>query len=401
MIASLLLATMLAQTDVRDLFEKMRSERIEERDDASRALLDLDAPPVAEIEKAAASERDAEVRGRLKGALEEIGRRERVAAVRPRTRPLTLEFHNEPFDEAVRKSLGPFGLTSVEWSEEVGRRRVTLHLKGATFWQAVEALGRAASAYGSRGASRWHFQDRAPAMDSVGGFDVSEALIFAEQNGREKHGDGPWKNDIVVQVLLPPGFSPSSAQVEDGLLLDDQGHAIEADRTPGGTTNRVPGGVGKIRAMEFAVLPENLKAARSLQVKGTLLLRYPHDLERHEFALQGLKTPLSVKFQGSSLTIASIQIDPDRQCQLNFVGRAESARLLVFSTLEDERGKWLSDLDHTNLESGSSVSGNCSASIPPGAAPARFVLNRILGEDEVRIPFHLKNVPPPPHPPKG
>src|SRR5579862_5098662 len=116
---------------VRELVEKLRSDQIEERDQASRRLHELGKNALPELEKAARSD-DAEIRGRITSVMEEIARQERVQALRPLSPRLTVDLKEVRFSEAVRDVLGPFGVTEFAWAADLEKRPVSLRLEKAT-----------------------------------------------------------------------------------------------------------------------------------------------------------------------------------------------------------------------------------------------------------------------------
>lgn len=130
------------QEDVNRWIERLGSDSIEERGEASRQLERLGPPAVAPIERALAEARDPEVRARLALISRNIRTRSELARVFGEVRRVTIESQGRPLADVVRELGTALGET-VELEGFDGKEPVTLQLRNATLWQALDELARA------------------------------------------------------------------------------------------------------------------------------------------------------------------------------------------------------------------------------------------------------------------
>lgn len=130
------------QEDASRWIERLGSDSIEERAEASERLERLGPSAIEPIERALAEARDPEVRVRLTQLSRNIRKRAEFARVFGEVRRVTIDSQGLPLADVIRdlgKALGEtIGLEGFD-----GKETVTLQLRNATLWQALDELARA------------------------------------------------------------------------------------------------------------------------------------------------------------------------------------------------------------------------------------------------------------------
>jgi hypothetical protein len=398
-----LLALTTSQADA--WIDRLRSDKVEEREEAGRRLLELEAAAIPALEKAAAAG-DAEIRGRANDLLAEIARRGRVRSFRPPSIRLTLKVEDEPFYTAARKVFEPFGLTRFNLQDDLKDRRVTLALESATLWEAYESFCRAGGAriptrifHRSVPIGRLDFQDEADDRSPVFRADSGDVRIVAELDRARKAEGGTATNWIFLHGWHPPGHWANPIGVEGLRLTDELGRVIACSSSTG-TTERAEGLLTRSGIFNTRIPSESLRQAASLQLRGTLVLSYPQDVDRTEIALAGLDLPRTLRFGESRFKITQARYN-GAEWSFAFDVSCGPNGLTLLTQLEDREGRWITDALHDRTGPRSVGGGSYNRRVPEGRVPARLVVCRILGEDQVRIPFAFSGLPVPPLTPEG
>ncbi|MCZ7647903.1 MAG: hypothetical protein M5U26_22035 [Planctomycetota bacterium] len=132
-----------AAPDVPKLVEALKSDDPDERDKAYRTLAEAGEPVRADLEKAlAGAENNPDLASRLRNLLKNIGQREMLAGFdAPKT--IDLELAEGTLGEAMAKLKAAFGW-DVKCNEAAAAKKLSVTLKGARFFEALEALRKAA-----------------------------------------------------------------------------------------------------------------------------------------------------------------------------------------------------------------------------------------------------------------
>lgn len=367
------------------LVERLKSPDLEVREAAAQELLKLDRPKLEKLKDHA----DAEVRARAKGAIDELDRRARVRAVRPEPVRLTLDLKDEPVESAVRQVFEPFGIEAK--TTRFKDVRVTLSLKNATLWQAFDAFCAAAETRTHvsyfEGYRRWTFEPdernvRPPAVHDAGDIRVALTPGPLVPDRTEHRG---WR----VTALLPHGTLPIGARLEKVRAFDasDREAACKTGLGPGGVLPsfcRRPGRVSSIWV-------EDLVAPDAARLEGTLLLVFAHDVERLEFAL---KDGVTKTLGETKVTLEDVIVEEGRlDANLEFEGASGQDERFV-AWIEDSEGRRLGDASFVLVPRGAKWNESESACIEfdAKARAAKLVVARLIGADEVRVPFAIKEM---------
>lgn len=125
--------------EVGKLIEKLSSESVEERADATRGLLDLGDRALSDLEQGAEA-RDAEARARIRAIIVEIQLRKRAKLALREPRLVSLNLASTTAEEAARTLLQPFGLEprlDVRGAD-LGNSAASIEVKEAPLWDAFD-----------------------------------------------------------------------------------------------------------------------------------------------------------------------------------------------------------------------------------------------------------------------
>jgi hypothetical protein len=385
----LFLALLLQQVDpsreAADWIRLLGSESPEDRDQAALRLKTLGTAAKPALEAASRSG-DADVRARARGLLEDIARAERVKALHPSGRRVTLELRDVSVGEAVVKTLHPFGMTGVKVESQGKGRLIALSLRDVALWEAVDGLEKAA---GIRvDLSSGELSDRPePEVLPSGTGDVR---IGTSGSWGSHSGPGGSESVLHVTAWLPPGAWACSAELEEVELTAEGGGKIPSRLMPELEGERRRGLPTRMEVGGIAVRPENLKGFKKASVRGTLRLGFPRDLERIERPI--LPLPSEVALLGGTVKLASLARTPDEGWKLELESSGGSEPFSVLLSVEDAAGAWLGDLATLRPKPGTSSSrvGWWEPSVE--GKPARWVILRSVGEVSVKVPFALSPI---------
>jgi hypothetical protein len=141
---------------------------------------------------------------------------------------------------------------------------------------------------------------------------------------------------------------------------------------------------------------KDLGAIKSLSIEGKIVLTYPHDLERFVFDVRDATKPVETVIDGVRIIFAQSVSAEGRSYEVNLATeeREDERRFIIW--LEDEEGRWLTDLvdADTPVSSKSSASAAFDLDIS-GTAPAKLGVARCIGVDTVEVPFVVRGIPVP------
>jgi hypothetical protein len=370
--------------EIAGLIRLLGSEAPEEREQAVVRLKELGSPAIPALE-AVSKSTDADLRGRAQGILDHIARAQRVRALCPSGRRITVEFREVPLAEAIRKVLNPFGMTETVVDEALAEKVVSLSLERSTFWEALECLEKTADIRIDPGSGRiqpagWGV----PARSGSG-----DVRVAWNSWGNYSSGGGPSENSLHLKTWLPPGAWACSGSLEDLELIGDNGKKVDFKFVHGldGVRNHgLPSGIG---TGFLAIAPKAVKGLKSLTVRGTVALGFPRDVERHEILMD--RAPASVAILGGQVTVERFSKNDRGDWDVGLAGSGGREPFTVLLSIEDSSGDWLGDLCTMELRPNRSNSHGCFPSLRKGT-PGRCVVTRAIGEVAMRIPFTVSSI---------
>ena len=385
------MALLVPCQEVDVLIERLRSDDFTTREEAEAALIGRGLSAVPALKKHD-KDPELEVRLRVCRAIEEIGRRERVRGVRPGPVRLTLQLAQVPLSEALKKTFEPFGVKADVWPRELERRTVSLELKQASLWKALDAFCAAGgvhlkSEYTMHNLG-WGFRD-GPPEKPIRWIEVGE--------GRLSAGTEIFNKEIQLRLrgLLPHGSMPAAVNFENVEVVDERGRRVPFDTTPTDATAwRCAAGPTSFESWKWTVAREGLKDVGTLCIRGAVVIKYPHDLERVEYSIRELKGPIDVSLGGVTLTLKSVTAsggDWGHETE-GMRWRPGTPEQSFRDWFEDAEGRLYGECCAFGAGGKYSPGGSKCLRGKESVLPSKFVLARLIGEDAVRIPFELKNI---------
>ena len=390
--APLLLFLIFLQ-DVDAIVKRLRSDDAKTREAATAELIALGTPALPELRKFQ-GDPDVEVQTRVRVAITEIERRERVRVVWPVRSGLTLELRDEPIEEAMVKAFKPFGVRASLYRKS--DRTISFRLEDATLWKAFDAFSSAGGVRlfdGHAHATDWFFVEAESFRPRYRVFDRDNLRIVAQAGGSVLSNPSTTDVGFSLTVLLLPGTRPRDCSVENLVITAERKRKLkmvsdqEAERVWLNQA-RKPGAVTRWSLARGKITRSELGGAQSFQVGGRLVLTVPHDLRTVAF---DLGEPMD-----SGKTLNGMRVTLKRSTALvrweiidRTADRRREGRTYWVWTL-DEKGRWMHDVGSFHLAgAGSKALGKFRDS------PSRLVVGEVIGRDRVEIPFVIKDIPVP------
>lgn len=294
-----LLCCLPSQDAVDDLVQKLRSDRIEERDAAARKLAERGAearPALEELKK----DSDRELSARAGAILAELDNRERVRKFLLPAKRATLTVASMTLEDAAAAAFVPFGVTArvrERLGLDLGITAVSFELKDAGFWGAVDRLCESArvmhTAMGIAGPQTIElaFQGHPwpVAWDTLGDVRIFGMIL----GGRNPDSLAPrfW-------IACPPWAVPKSARIEQLKIAGWPGDGVLGPQT--GPADPIPRAAGRLTVAPMTadlepVARQVLQDTPSVEAAGVLRL-VPGDEKAPEailvpFRIRGIPMP--------------------------------------------------------------------------------------------------------------
>lgn len=378
----LLLSCLLLQSElpreIEDLVRRLNADGLEEREQATSRLKEIGTPAIPALEVAAKSG-EAEARGRARLILDHLARLDRVKALRPASRKLTVDLKDAPLADAVRQVLHPFGLTGATFEEELAKRRVTLTLKDASLWSAVDQLEEAAGL-------RWDYSSsRLTSVSTPRGVRCGSGTVRIAADGW-----GGWSSGGVSRKLLllrawtPPGSWACDADVSDLEVTDEAGKPVAHQWHPELEGRREEGRPSELEFGRPTFDEKDLKGKKSLRLRGTLCLAFPRDIDRRVMA--GI--PGKVTVPAGTIEIDRLTRRGKGEWSYGIGGSSTGGRIVALVSIEDEKGRWLGDLGTIAVSRGSSLGTGSSVDLLEGN-PAKGIVTLADGVEFLRETIDL------------
>jgi hypothetical protein len=380
---TLLLALALLQ-DPEALIDKLISGELAERDEAVSELVELGPKALPALRKHA-NHKDAEVKARVLQAIGDIERRERLKSVRPAPVRATVAIKDEPLDKAVEKVMAAYGLKGDATDSGADTKKVSLELKNAPLWAAIEALRRDAGvATGTlvtrlvRTPLRFTSSDaEAPAVFA----DLGDAgLVVTASKSRKLM-------TVSIRVMMPPGSRPLSSTADD-VVIGAGGKKLTLTRNDfmADEITRRPGCMTAGTVFMGTVPLDEVGDAGELEIEGTLATAWARDVERVDVDIDARET-VTKTLGDVEVKVTSITETKGRW-KVEYQARPlrEGVEADLSWWLEDNDGAWLGDGTPDYL-------GNATVmTARPAGTPARVVVARMIGRDSVRTPFKFASL---------
>jgi len=384
--------------DAESAIQGLRSNDPGARDEAETDLIERGKTVLAKL-RSQLEDRDPDFRIRIKRIINVISRRDRILLFRPVPRRVNLNLKDVPLIEASRQVFGAFGVRTMIDEGPRDNRRISLRVKDSNLWKVYDAFCRSANiealSYWYPFSWGWLFSDKAAKTKSRTA-DVNNVRIVAVprtyRSGTDK-GMSLW-----LMALLTPGNLPLSARLEDGVLLDDQGRKLKYTanklRLISGGVERVTGGITVAKARTGDISRADLAGAKSLTLKGKLVLVYPHDVEITRVDLPKAGKSIEIPIGNGKITVWGFEQDP-REIKLQVKGiRPRVDETIVSLWLEDQKGKRLWDLGAPRpIQNVNGYYGIWMGK--KTGSGTTLVIARVLSKDEVTLPFVIEDIPVP------
>jgi len=368
---------------IQEAVQKLRSSAIEEREEASRWLVAIGSPALVELEKAS-RDPDPEIRSRASAAIQDIQRYIRISPIRPAQGPVTVDLRDTPLAEAFSRVLGPFGLLHAAEAvpKRLSDRKVTLLLRNAGFWEALDGLAEAA-----------HLNLSPVYQDGMLTFKSQEGTRFQLHElmpvlGRLFGWIGPGKNQgdfrVTVALAAVPKHVLTLGRLDDVILKTQDGKTLPYViwRESSWDERRIDDGIPCPPIWAGNLEASDLKNIRNLSITAVLTLRRPHDLQRTAIDLADPRLPKELGVEGDRITLKNRSQERGRDCfDFDYEGGSTTLEPTIFFWAEDRTGSWLSDLGKISLRR--HAKGSITTFVSrAGTVPATLVLATVIGEDE-------------------
>ncbi len=382
----LLLLLLLVQ-DADTLIQKMMSEDVAERDDAFAQLVAM-GPKVLPALKKRTNDGDRETRARVQQAISEIERRERVKSFRPPPVRVTMSIKDEPLDKAIARVMEAYGLKGELGDSDLAQKKISLELKDATPWAAIELIRTAGGVAPSSNLARLlrtpqEFTATAAEAPRAA-VDLGEAGIIAALSATKKRAT------VSLRVLLPPG-SLTLATCAEEVKVTAGGKKIDGDMSDtylDESTTRRPGCLTCGTAWSATVTMEDLGEAAELDIEGTLVISWPRDMERHEIDIASLKDPVTKTVGGYEIKVLAVTERSSGRWKVDYEQHATTEECVddIRWWMEDKEGAFVGEM------AGDAIRSANTMTIRPVGTPSRVVIARVAGDEAVKYPFKLKGL---------
>jgi len=248
----LLAAAILLQDDVSRQIERLKSDAIDERESAIRELEAIGSAALPALQKEAAAVQDLETRYRIQALLKSIPRREALAKVFGATKRVTYSAREAPLREVLDALGKPLGETLRLEGPDAGST-VTIELKNATLWEALDGVARAAKIrYEYRKDGVVFLQGQEPAFPVRYSEQFRISVVEVKRIQYRKPGSSEDLVLVVPEIEYQRNMNPAekygafrSSVFEIEQIVDPQGNNLRsrAPWGPGSLSSRRPFGI--------------------------------------------------------------------------------------------------------------------------------------------------------------
>lgn len=275
------------QEDVTTLIERLGADTIEERDAATRSLERLGLRAAEPIERALAVTHDPELRARLASLAQVNRKRAEFAKVLGEARRVTIHSQGRALSDVAREVGRALGETVVMEGFD-GKETVTIDLRNATLWEALDQLARVGDLHYQY--NHWKLVLRKGAKPRLPALYFEQFRVSVMEAKSIEHrwpGAKEAMRMLVLEVRHPRDVFPSADSADDPFelttFIDASGKDAAGRRPSWGGSLQYPGRPFAIQTVLFV----SEKAAGPITLRGTVALPFASDVEEVSLAVAG------------------------------------------------------------------------------------------------------------------
>jgi hypothetical protein len=402
MIAWMAAALLAPAQDVAELVENLRDDRLEVRERAAEALSGIGDAAVPALERLARSA-DPDLRAAASRVLKSIAER-RVMA--PYWRPgasVTLEYEQAPLAEVLHALASRSGETLLHAPGDFSER-VTVRVRDARFWEALDELCRLAPAlsYGVEKDGIRLVRERRPPFPvrHDGEFAVwIDGLAFTKE--LDFTGVGRETFSVGVCAAWERGVAPAGVEIRLAELVDDRGTSLLG---PSYSPARlVPTGRACRDDFRYRLAMPGEGATKLARARGTVSFSFPVCFEEVVIDLAAGKTSAKAG-EGIQVSVMNVRSQKAQVALDLCVGYTIAADEPVFERFRPELVRLVDDggAEHAvsvsarnlSLRAGSDMRRvTATSALPEGRTLARVRLSVLKEVKEHRVAFDFTDLP--------
>jgi hypothetical protein len=405
-LALLLLVPALAQEDprVRELIERLSDDEIRVREKAAADLIERGKAAIPELQKLSGST-DLELKSRAASILRRIAEGDVVGRHWRKGPRITLVADGAPvasvLEDLARQAKDTFQFEAADLQDPV-----VLSVKDATFWDAVEALCRAAPALtweGNGNALRFLRKERPPYPSKrLGEFAVwLDGITF--NRDFDFTGNARSTFTVVLAAAWESGVSPVAIEQKITEVLDEDGANLMAGDRFGVFGGRMDVPSGRVRKDSiYTPLPQGSRGPRRFsKVKGYAAFYFPRShqdvsidlvsgaapmtLDRVTIAMHNFRTLKDAVALELVVTSAVVAGEP-------LLDRLPVGEIAIVDERGEEHRAPTSTRGHSFTGTSYTVHENLQVPFPEGRQ-AKFLKLHILKDVmEKRVPFEFEDI---------
>jgi len=407
-LAVLFLGTLWSQDDrqLRELIDRLSDDEIRIREKAVADLVDLGQAAVPALQRLTASSGDVELRARAASVLKRIAEGEIVSRHWKRGPRITLVSDGAPvasvLEELERQAGDSFLYDPMDLQDPV-----VLSIKELPFWDAVEALCRAAPMLtwdGDGNSLRFSRRERPPyPAKRQGEFAVwLDGITF----NRDFDFTGVARSTFTVLLATAweAGIAPVGIEQKLTEVLDEEGTNLMASDRFGGYGARMDIPKGRVRKeAAYAPLPQGSTGVRKFsKVKGYAAFYFPRSYQEVSFDLQASTAP--AQLERLTIAVRNFRILKDA-CALEVIvtagttsgepmlDRLPVSDIVVLDELGEEHRSPTSSRSHSFSGTSYTIHENLQVALPENRTPKTLRLRVLKDVLEKRVPFEFSDIP--------
>jgi hypothetical protein len=406
-LAVLALLPLLPQEDpeIRRLIDRLSDDEIRVRDKAAADLADLGKRSIPSLQRLAATSEDVELRARAVSILKHIAEEDVVRLYWRRGPRITLVSDGAPvasvLEDLERQAKDRFQFDPMDL-----RDPVVLDVKDVTFWEALDALCKAAPmlTWDANGnALRFSRRER-PAYPTKrqGEFQVwLDGITFM----RDYDFTGLPRSafTIVLGAAWEAGVSPVSIDQKVTEVLDDDGSNLMANDRFSSWGSRIDQPMGRVRKdSAYAPLPQGgLGLKRFAKVKGYAAFYFPRSYQDVTFDL--MSTAIPVQLDLMTIGMHNFRTMKDA-CSLELVltsavgsgapmvDRLPASEIVIVDDAGGEHRSPTTSRSHSFSGTSYTVHEHVQIPFPEGRTPKTLRLRVLKEVLEKRVPFEFEDI---------
>lgn len=407
LLALLLLGAMVPQDDarIRGLIDDLSDDQIRVREKAALELTEMGRAAMPALERLKLSD-DVELRSRAGNILKRIAEGEVIARHWRRGPRITLSATNVPL-ASVLESLEKQGRDTFKIDADDLQELVSVDLKDATFWDAVETVCRLGPAvtWEADGDALHFLKKKRPAypMKRQGEFCAwIDGITFTRDY--DFTGNPRLTFMMTLMSAWEAGIQPVAIEQRVLEILDEDGNNLVPNDRYSPYGSRMDAPKGRVRKdLVHIPLPQNAKIGRKFsRIRGSAAFLFPRAYEELVVDLRASSTQMTLdrmtlavrnpRMQGSSyafeviLTTATPGSDP-------MVDRLPTTEILLIDDKGDAYKPPSSSRSHSYSGTSYTIHENLAVPLPEGRTAVSLKLRILKDVLEKRINYEFENIP--------